>query len=534
MQPRQGRRSQAADERACHDPGIASSASPSERLRWSRRRLLAVTLVVLTASALALASASATGEPGHAKSWGRNKYGELGNGSNTTGLTPTSVLTISEVRAMSAGATDGIAALIGGTAWAWGRNNHAELGNNSTTEETSPVQVANLKHVQAVAAGEGFTLAVERGKVFAWGDNKHRQVVPSAPTTEVKEAPVEVPFGTKEKEPAVQVAAGDGQSLALFGGGKIWGWGSDKDGDLGNAATKEPKEPVEVQGFVNATAVAAGASFGLAIEAEKVFAWGENRWGQLGNGTTEKSTTRVEVHGLKEVIAIAAGENHALAVEKNGSVWAWGQDTKGETGNGTVEKRTKEPVDVSSLPKEAFRVAAGDTSSMALMDNGAVYAWGENPGNGTTTSDKPIDVTGITPPSGSITSGESFEFASEALAPIDEVLPEIHGEPTDEAKLTATWKGWWSQLPPKYTYQWKECNSSGEGCSPLSSAAETAQTETELTVEHGEVGSTLRIYVKAKNAAGESEARSNATAVVVAKAPQNVSPPTIVGEARDE
>jgi hypothetical protein len=66
----------------------------------------------------------------------------------------------------------------------------------------------------------------------------------------------------------------------------------------------------------------------------RVFAWGRNLYGQLGNGTTTNRTEPTEVKNLTGVSAIAAGFYHSLALRANGTVMAWGEDGWGELGNG--------------------------------------------------------------------------------------------------------------------------------------------------------------------------------------------------------
>ena len=44
----------------------------------------------------------------------------------------------------------------------------------------------------------------------------------------------------------------------------------------------------------------------------------------------------MQVTGLTNVIAIEAGSLHSLAVRNDGTVWAWGYNEKGQLGNGTT------------------------------------------------------------------------------------------------------------------------------------------------------------------------------------------------------
>ena len=115
-----------------------------------------------------------------------------------------------------------------------------------------------------------------------------------------------------------------------------------------------------------------------------------------------------------------------------------------------------------------------------------------------------------------------------AIPPANTAAPTITGAPTDGQTLTAS-TGSWSGTPPlSYGYQWQSCNSKGEGCSSIAGA-----TSSTYTLTDGDVGTTLRVAVTAKNAGGEATSSSAASAVVAPLAPANVEPPAISGTAEE-
>lgn len=73
--------------------------------------------------------------------WGRNDYGYLGLGNNSTPNVPTQVGTSNDWTAISSGINHTLALKSNNTLWAWGRNSYGELGNNSTTISSSPIQI---------------------------------------------------------------------------------------------------------------------------------------------------------------------------------------------------------------------------------------------------------------------------------------------------------------------------------------------------------------------------------------------------------
>ena len=87
--------------------------------------------------------------------------------------------------------------------------------------------------------------------------------------------------------------------------------------------------------------VAVGVNHSIGLSADgKIYGWGDNGYGQLGDGTTTARSAPVQVSGLTGVIAISAGGSHTVALKGDGSVWAWGLNMNGELGDGTLAQRS--------------------------------------------------------------------------------------------------------------------------------------------------------------------------------------------------
>ncbi len=130
---------------------------------------------------------------------------------------------------------------------------------------------------------------------------------------------------------------------------------------------------------------------------------------------------------------------------------------------------------------------------------------------------------------GSASSTSAATGVVAALAPSNTSLPGISGTVRDGQTLTAS-TGVWEGTPPiTYTYQWQTCNSAGEDCANVSGA-----TSSTYVLEHGDVGDTMRVVVRASNAGGSASATSEATGVVTAAPPSNTAAPVISGMVREE
>ncbi len=388
--------------------------------------------------------------------WGRNEYGNIGDGSLTNALVPIQVPGLTGVTAIGVGLYHSLAVKSDGTVWAWGYNSHSQLGDGTTTNRTSPVPVAGLTGAIAVAGGQYHSMAIKTdGTVWTWGRNNAGQLGDG--TTTSRTAPVRA--GTLTGVTAI--AAGDIHSLAMGAGGTVyswgansegqlgrgnqtnlstptatlacqilpaqgpgitlynrslstaqthnyvlkangtaWSWGANQEGQLGDGTVLNRTAPVALPGLSTIVSISAGWSHGLAARSDgAVFGWGLNLDGQIGDGTTTRRLTAVQVTGVNGAVAVAAGKLHSLALKSDGTVWAWGNNTRGQLGDSTTTSKTV-PVQVSSLTG-VVAIAAGEYHSVALKNDGTVWTWGDNPngqlGDGTNTRRTiPVQVDWIT------------------------------------------------------------------------------------------------------------------------------------------
>lgn len=96
---------------------------------------------------------------------------------------------------------------------------------------------------------------------------------------------------------------------------------------------------------------------------------------------------------------IDANGNHTVALHDDGTVFAWGRNDRGQLGDGTTNDRST-PVEITSIGT-TFGISAGWDHTLALKSNGTVWAWGNNDvgqlGDGTTTQrNSPIQVSNLT------------------------------------------------------------------------------------------------------------------------------------------
>ena len=82
---------------------------------------------------------------------------------------------------------------------------------------------------------------------------------------------------------------------------------------------------------------------------------------------------------------VAAGSHFSLALKEDGSLWAWGNNNLGQIGNGEAGTDCPTPVKVLD---NVIAATGGLAHTLALKSDGSLWAWGDNSegqlGNGTT------------------------------------------------------------------------------------------------------------------------------------------------------
>ena len=110
--------------------------------------------------------------------WGRNTFGQVGDGTTTTRFGPTNVTAFSGNRyavQVGAGWSHSCAVLNDGSVACWGSNYDGQLGDGTNTDSLVPVGVESLgfnRKAVSVHAGPGNTCAVlDDASVVCWGRN---------------------------------------------------------------------------------------------------------------------------------------------------------------------------------------------------------------------------------------------------------------------------------------------------------------------------------------------------------------------------
>jgi alpha-tubulin suppressor-like RCC1 family protein len=335
--------------------------------------------------------------------WGNNGDGQLGDGSRTARAKPVGVKNLTE-RAVAVTAGWGYTCILTETGGVkcWGRNKNGELGNGTTQRSSDPVNVTGLTvGVVAIAAGDAHTCAVTaQGRLKCWGYNNTGQLGDGS--TETRMEPVDV----AGLEGVTAVAAGTAHTCARMAGGEVLCWGENGQGQLGDgsdAASRGKPEPVRgLTGGITALTAKGGHTCVLSGSVQ-IHCWGVNKYGQLGDGSFENRSAPTPVTGLDGSVRIlASGWGQNCAVLEDGKLKCWGWNFYGQLGEGSTANRNH-PVDVVGLEGKVTAVTGGGGHTCAILETGAVFCWGFNEsgqlGNqANLDSSLPVKVLGISLP----------------------------------------------------------------------------------------------------------------------------------------
>jgi alpha-tubulin suppressor-like RCC1 family protein len=329
---------------------------------------------------------------GAVKCWGDNGAGQLGDGipfdqpdRPASTMTPQAVPGIANAVDVCSGVAHSCAALQDGTVHCWGLNTFGQLGDGTQNRSPGAVQVVGITDAASLACGQSFVCAIRKdATVSCWGANYGGQFGDGDKTTDagVAVAPVTGLTGVRA------LSAGYAHACAVVQSGDLYCWGANDQGQLGIGSTAESLTPTKLVALSDVIQVAAGgssnSSFTCARESSgKVYCWGSNAFGQLGNGTpnTDPNPSPILVPAIDDAAFLSIGNEHACAVRARGTILCWGHDDAGQLGVGgdSPDGAIPTPSQVVNLPSPtAIRVATGGQSSCALTKSGAAFCWGAN------------------------------------------------------------------------------------------------------------------------------------------------------------
>ena len=174
--------------------------------------------------------------------------------------------------------------------------------------------------------------------------------------------------------------------------GQLYSFGGNLQGELGRPSPMNDPSPqtVPLPAAANGgAAIASGAEQSLIIGSDgRLYTFGSNTYGQLGNGanlgttTPNPTPTAVNLPGAAgRVTQAAGGEDVTLAVTSTGQLYSFGNNVRGELGreidDGGADVARPTPSQIA-LPGPVRQAAAGEFQGLAITSDDRLFSWGEN------------------------------------------------------------------------------------------------------------------------------------------------------------
>ena len=267
-----------------------------------------------------------------------------------------------------------------------------------------------------VVSGSFRTCALMSNSVWCWGDPKGKGALGDGMNTKAN-VPVRVrQVGDMKYGKIIDIFTAQFHSCVLTelsGVRKVYCWGSNEEGQLGNGqygAGKYSDVPVEVGGGIvgkNITAIGGTGDVSCAIADGKIYCWGSNYRGELGYNAPSHPTLSPDPvpvatggdpywrlqPGYKAVKLSTSGSRSQTmcAIMDTGIAYCWGQAKFGQTGSTAFVSSYNygQPVrvarisNVTDISQDGYPYGAAHLTSpysraphVCAIASGKVYCWG--------------------------------------------------------------------------------------------------------------------------------------------------------------
>ena len=337
--------------------------------------------------------------------WGSNRFGVLGDGTNNNSSVPIDItrqfdLDLGEIIAqVSLGVYHGIALTSENRVFIWGSNNFSQLGLTENKEVLTPVEITKLihlntdEHVTKVLAGTAHTVVLtSKGRVFTWGSNLAGQL--GNGTLNDSDSPLDITpkFDLIADEKIKTLSSFSSYNIALTSENRLFSWGWNTFGQLGNGNFDNQSIPVDITSNFNLNenelfvkVVVGNSHSGVITSQNRVFTWGSNSFGELGNDSMKDQSFPVDItdkfdldYGT-EIVDMVYGSKFSLALTSNNEVFFWGHLDSQH--NWVWSDYNKQPVNIPAALREnedIKSIHAGSKHYLILTSNNRLLLKGNN------------------------------------------------------------------------------------------------------------------------------------------------------------
>ncbi len=271
--------------------------------------------------------------------WGNNEAGQLGDDTVVRRHIPTLIKIEGnpKIVQVSCGADHTAAITKDGKLYTWGR-----IYSSRAPVYKTPTRVRYIRgKIIQVSCGTDFTAAVtEEGKLYTWGNNQFDKLGNNTKADKYM-VPTLIKIKGNSLLKFIQVSCGDHHAGAVTTKGKLYMWGLNRDGQIGDGTNINRRKPklIKIEGNPRFVQVSCGKNFtGAVTTTGKICMWGSNEKGKLGDNSYigKNKPTFISIEGNRKVIQVSCGEFHTAAVTTDNQVYTWGWNHHSKLRDSTV------------------------------------------------------------------------------------------------------------------------------------------------------------------------------------------------------
>lgn len=313
--------------------------------------------------------------------WGRNRWGQLGQGDQVDRTTPSPVNMDGRWSSVTAGGAHTCGIMENGTLWCWGQGSSCQTGHGDLSYRKLPKQVGSSDNWEMISAGLLHTCGLrDDGTLWCWGSANNGKLGHG----ETSDLPLKVqtPHQVGNDSDWSSVSTGRSHTCGIRNDGSLWCWGSNQGGALGVGRTRptiDTTSPVALDSSNSWVSVSTGLYQTCGIRENKtLWCWGRGDYGQLGIGDQHSRNNRhpKQVGSSTDWQEVSGDWRVACGIREDKTIWCWGDNSYGQLGfEDATEHKVPRQIDNDS---GWIGLASGFDHVCGLSDSNRLWCWGRN------------------------------------------------------------------------------------------------------------------------------------------------------------
>ena len=313
------------------------------------------------------------------KCWGLGTSGQVGNGASLTRLSPTVINSGTNYSAVSNGQDVTCGITTAGVLRCWGADRNYNMGLSVNATFNSPQTIHTGESFSQVIVNDQRICALNSLNVMKCAGERHMGLMADGITSQLHS------FSAVSGLDQFSSLSFNGQymSSGIKSDGTLWMWGFGRTSSdyIGDASVQEivlsPQQVLITTGSTF-TKVSKGNQHTCAIRSDqKLYCWGFNSNGNVGDNTTTNRSLPVAVDAASNYIDVSAGNGFTCGITSAGVLKCWGRNASNSVGDNTTTQRNS-PVIINSGTSYKALAQSSYYTMCAITTADELKCWGYN------------------------------------------------------------------------------------------------------------------------------------------------------------